>query len=405
MTTDLHIVPTATGVPALDPRTCWTAVSSRDRAFDGRFVFAVATTGVYCRPSCPARRPLQRNTRFFATPAVAEQAGFRACRRCHPREATGAGTSASARKIAELCDYLRAEAAEGDLGMASGAAGGGDAGRAGRASHASQSPLSLGALGRRVGMSPSHLQRTFRSIVGVSPRQYLEACRLEILKERLRSAPTVTDAIYEAGYGSSSRVYEDAGGRLGMTPRQYRAGGARMTVSWTVLELPELDEIGRLLVGATDRGLCSVALGRTRGELLQRLRKEFPAAELSEVTAPYSAALTDWIEILRAHLRGQPSRRELPLDLRATAFRFEVWRYLRSIPKGEVRTYSEVAAALGRPRAVRAVASACAANPVALLIPCHRVLRADGELGGYRWGVERKRRLLAGERGGADSRR
>jgi AraC family transcriptional regulator, regulatory protein of adaptative response / methylated-DNA-[protein]-cysteine methyltransferase len=255
----------------------------------------------------------------------------------------------------------------------------------------------LAALGRRAGMSPAHLQRTFRSIVGVSPRQYLEACRLEILKERLRSAPTVTDAIYESGYGSSSRVYEDTGARLGMTPRQYRSGGASIAVSWTVLELPELAGIGLLLVGATDRGLCAVSLGRSRGELRERLRAEFPAAELREVPAPYSPALRAWVAALRGHLRGQPARAELPLDLRATAFRFEVWRYLRSIPKGEVRTYSEVAAAIGRPRAVRAVASACAANPVALVIPCHRVLRADGDLGGYRWGVDRKRRLLASE--------
>jgi AraC family transcriptional regulator, regulatory protein of adaptative response / methylated-DNA-[protein]-cysteine methyltransferase len=375
---------TAAGVlPMLDSQTCWTAVQNRDRAFDGRFVFAVSTTGVYCRPSCAARRPLERNTRFFAAPAAAEAAGFRACRRCHPREAAaGAPSSPNARKIAELCDYLRAQAAEGDAGRPAGASG---------------TPLGLAALGRRAGMSPAHLQRTFRAIVGVSPRQYLEACRLEILKERLRSAPTVTDAIYEAGYGSSSRVYEDADSRLGMTPRQYRSGGAAVTVSWTVLELPELAKVGLLLVGATDRGLCSVALGRSRGELQERLRKEFPAAELRVVQPPYTPALKNWIGMLRAHLRGQPTRGELPLDLRATAFRFEVWRYLRSIPKGQVRTYSEVAAAVGRPRAARAVASACAANPVALVIPCHRVLRADGGLGGYRWGVERKRRLLDGE--------
>jgi AraC family transcriptional regulator, regulatory protein of adaptative response / methylated-DNA-[protein]-cysteine methyltransferase len=367
--------------PMLDSQTCWNAVAGRDRSFDGRFVYGVVTTGIYCRPSCPSKRPLERNARFFATADTAEAAGFRACRRCQPRQivAASGAPSSTALKIAELCDFLRAHAADGDVdGSAAGS-------------------LGLAALGRRAGLSPAHLQRTFRALVGVSPRQYLEACRLEILKERLRSAPTATDAIYEAGYGSASRVYEDAGARLGMTPRQYRAGGARLAVSWTVLELPELTGIGLLLVGATDRGLCSVALGNSREELRTRLRQEFPAAALREVEPPYSRELADWIEALRGHLAGQPGRQDLPLDLRATAFRFEVWRYLRAIPKGEVRTYSQVAAAVGRPRAVRAVASACAANPVALVIPCHRVLRADGGLGGYKWGVERKERLL--ERG------
>lgn len=393
MNATLQAASAATVFPMLDSRTCWTAVQNRDRAFDGRFVFAVATTGIYCRPSCPARRPLERNTRYFATPAAAEAAGFRACRRCRPdQSAAGADSSPNARKVAELCAYLRAQAAEGDAG-------------ADRMAATPGSPLGLAALGRRAGMSPAHLQRTFRAIVGLSPRQYLEACRLEVLKERLRSAPTVTDAIYEAGYGSSSRVYEDSGARLGMTPRQYRSGGAAVAVSWTVLELPELAGIGLLLVGATDRGLCAVALGRSRAGLRQRLRHELPAAELREVQPPYSAALRAWIGLLRAHLRGQPRRAELPLDLRTTAFRFEVWRYLRSIPKGEVRTYSEVAAAVGRPRAVRAVASACAANPLALVIPCHRVLRADGGLGGYRWGVERKRRLLEAESSGNGAKR
>jgi AraC family transcriptional regulator of adaptative response/methylated-DNA-[protein]-cysteine methyltransferase len=284
-------------------------------------------------------------------------------------------TVTSDQLMTELCEWIRARVSEGGK-------------------------VSLEALGRRAHLSPAHLQRRFRAAIGVSPREYAEAVRLEVFKNRLRQAPSVTDAIYDAGYGSSSRAYEGSDGRLGMTPKEYRSGGDRLEVSWTVLDLPELADVGRLLVAATDRGLCSVALGSSASELERRLRGEFPKARLQVVKAPYSNQLRGWIEALRAHLRDgrAASERKLPLDLRATAFRFDVWRYLRTIPKGETRTYSEVAAAVGRPTAVRAVASACAANPVALLVPCHRVLRADGELGGYRWGIERKRRLLARER-------
>jgi AraC family transcriptional regulator of adaptative response/methylated-DNA-[protein]-cysteine methyltransferase len=267
-------------------------------------------------------------------------------------------------------------------------------------------PTTLAALSRHFRLSPTHLQRTFAAAVGMSPKAYAESVRLESFKGRLREAPSVTDAIYDVGFGSSSRAY-DASVRLGMTPRDYRRGGEGVAMSFAVFELPELAPhltgVGTILVAATDRGVCSVSLGASREALVSRLAREFPQAERNEVAPPYSGDLELWIRALRDHLSGPgPGRRsadlDLPLDIRSTALRMDVWNYLRTIPRGEVRTYSEVAAAVGRPRAVRAVASACAANPVALFIPCHRVLRADGGLGGYRWGIERKRVLLAREK-------
>jgi AraC family transcriptional regulator of adaptative response/methylated-DNA-[protein]-cysteine methyltransferase len=350
----------------------------RDPDFDGRFVYAVSTTGVYCRPSCPSRRALRKNVSFFAGPEAAEAAGFRACKRCRPDQRALDGRPGAvprdvlSSRVAEWCAWIRDRVARGET-------------------------VTLEGLGRRAGRSAGYVQRTFRAVIGMSPRRYAEGLRLELFKGALRTAGSVTEAIYEAGFGSSSRAYQGGDARLGMTPRAYRRGGDGTQVSFTVLDLPELEGIGLLLVAATDRGLCSVSLGSSPTELEARLRRELPRAAIHAVHPPYSRPLGGWIAALRDHLRGQTCRRALPLDLRATALRLEVWRYLRSIPTGEVRTYSEVAAAVGRSRAVRAVASACAANPVALLIPCHRVLRADGGLGGYRWGLSRKRKLLAAE--------
>lgn len=363
----------------LDAEACWGAVLARDAELDGRFVYAVSTTGVYCRPSCRSRRALRKNVSFFTGAQAAESAGFRACKRCRPDELALTGQRPSApgdgrsSRVAEWCAWIRERVTRGE-------------------------PVTLEALGRHAGRSAGYVQRTFSAVVGMSPRRYAEGLRVEHFKGALRSAGSVTEAIYEAGFGSSSRAYQGGDARLGMTPRSYRRGGEGTQVSFTILDLPELEGIGLLLVGATDRGLCSVALGSSRDELEARLRRELPRAALHEVRPPYSSPLGGWIAALRDHLRGSPARRALPLDLQATALRLEVWSYLRSIPPGEVRTYSEVAAAVGRGRAVRAVASACAANPLALVIPCHRVLRADGALGGYRWGLARKRRLLAAER-------
>lgn len=352
----------------LDERQCWEAVLAKDKSADGRFYFGVLTTGVFCRPSCPARQPLRKNVRFYATPAAAEGDGLRPCRRCHPLEPV---VDAQAARMTELCHYLREQCDSGE-------------------------DLSLEALGRRVGLSPAHLQRTFKAAIGVTPRRYVEACRLELLKRGLRTAESVTQAIYDAGFGSSSRVYERVDSRLGMTPSDYRAGGKGVAISHACTETP----LGLMAVGATDRGLCFVQFGASREALLSALRQEYPQAALQPVEEPYSGPLQAWIEALRGHLAGTLPRLDLPLAVRASAFQQEVWRYLQSIPYGEVRSYSEVATALGRPRATRAVARACASNRTALVIPCHRVIRADGELGGYRWGLERKRQLLALEKAG-----
>lgn len=365
----------SSAVPKLpEAEACWRAVVERDRSFDGRLVFAVSTTGVYCRPSCASRRALRKNVRFFGGPGPAEAAGFRPCKRCRPeRSPDEAAGEALPGQVADWCGWIRDRVARGER-------------------------ATLQGLARRAGRSAGRVQRTFRAAVGVSPKRYAEGLRIERLKGSLRTAGSVTEAIYEAGFGSSSRVYDRGDARLGMTPRAYRRGGEGAEVSFAVLDLPELRDIGLLLVAATDRGLCSVALGSSEGELASRLRRELPRATLHRVEPPWSRPLADWIAALRDHLRGRAARAALPLDVRATALRLEVWSYLRSIPAGEVRTYAEVAAAVDRPRAVRAVASACGANPIALLIPCHRVLRADGALGGYRWGLARKRRLLAAER-------
>ena len=344
----------------LDPETCWNAVLRKDRTHDGRFLFGVVTTGIYCRPSCGSRTPLRRNVRFYASAGEAERDGLRPCRRCRPAEA--AGPDAAGDRIRALCDYIRGH---------------------------SQEPLTLDDLSRRAGLSRFHLQRSFKSMVGVTPRQFAEACRLEGLKTELRSRASVTEAIYEAGFGSSSRVYERSGRHLGMTPAEYRAGGRGVPISYTWARTA----VGLLLAASTPRGLCFARFGRGREELFAELRREFPHA----VPVPAGAPLTEWVKAVSRHLAGTYPDLRLPVDVRATAFQIEVWNVLRSIPAGEVRSYAEVARALGRPTAVRAVARACAANPVAIAIPCHRVVRADGQTGGYRWGEERKRRILARE--------
>lgn len=353
----------------LDEQHCWNAVQRRDAAFDGRFFFGVLTTGVYCRPSCASRRALRKNVRFYPTTAAAERDGLRACKRCKPDQPAAASTP---RWVADLCDYIRRESDGG-------------------------APLTLEALAARVGLSPAHLQRTFRAAVGVSPRRYAELCRLERLKGELRGGDSVTGAIYAAGFGSSSRVYERSDSRLGMTPGEYRAGGRGVAITYAAADT----SAGKLLLAATDRGLCFVQLGGTTNELLARLRREYPHAELRPMDEAYSPAFHAWMEALYRHVQEGTPHGDLPVDVRASAFQERVWSFLRSIPWGETRTYAEVAAGIGAPRATRAVARACATNPVAVAIPCHRVIRGDGGLAGYRWGTERKRRLLDRERAAA----
>lgn len=347
----------------------WSAVQTRDRSFDGQFFFGVMTTGVYCRPSCGCRLPLRKNVHFFDDIGSAERAGLRACRRCRPNEAPP--ELQHAERIHKLADYIRANSAE---------------------------PLPLARLSELSGLSPFHLQRSFKAVMKVTPRQFLEACRLDMFKAELKKPPVttgaVTNAIYEAGFGSSSRVYEKVDTHLGMTPAQYRAGGKDATISYASVD----SALGRMMIGATDRGICFVQFADTDQDLLRLLTAEFPAAQLQPMPPESAALFHCWMSELHKHLAGDAPQLNLPLDLRATAFQMKVWRYLQSIPYGSVKSYSEVAADLGQPTAVRAVARACASNRVALLIPCHRVIRGTGDLAGYKWGLDRKRALIDQER-------
>ncbi len=350
----------------IDENILWQAVQQRDRGFDGRFFFGVMTTGVYCRPSCAGRQPLRRNVRFFNEPGEAERAGLRPCLRCRPLALLGADPEME--RIRKSCDYIRAHVDE-------------------------ELPLAL--LAAEAGLSAFHFQRCFKAVMGVTPRQFVEACRMESLKGNLRvKRHSVTDAIYESGFGSGSRVYERVDTRLGMTPSTYRAGGRGASISYAATDSP----LGRMMIGATDRGLCFVQFGASDARLLEMLRNEYPEAEVAPMAEPHPAGFQQWMDALSAHLAGECPRLDLPLDLQATAFQMKVWRYLQSIPYGSVESYAEVAAGIGQESAARAVARACAANRVALAIPCHRVIRGTGELGGYRWGLERKRALIDAER-------
>ena len=345
-------------VPVEDPR--WAAVASRDGSEDGRFVYGVTSTGVYCRPSCPSRRPRPDRVRFYADPDAAEAAGFRACRRCHPRDRRTSTEQAV------------------------------DRARAWIDAHPDARP-SLDRLARVTGMSAWHLQRVFTRAVGMSPREYSRARRASALKRELRRT-SVTDAIFAAGFGSASRAYEDAPADLGMTPGAYRRGGDGERIRFGTV----VTAAGVVLAAATSRGLCKVALGEDAGQLEEALRTEFPRAAIVRDRVGLREALA----ALREAAAGRAQAASLPIDVAATAFQRRVWRALQAIPAGETRTYSEVARSIGRPTAARAVARACATNQVALVVPCHRVVPAAGGPGGYRWGSERKRKLLAKEAAG-----
>ncbi|MBN8731440.1 MAG: bifunctional DNA-binding transcriptional regulator/O6-methylguanine-DNA methyltransferase Ada [Acidobacteria bacterium] len=343
----------------LNEENCWAAVRRRDRALDGWFLYGVLTTGVYCRPSCASRQPRRENVRFYGSCLAAEADGLRECLRCRPKQA-------DAREpdwLFGLCQRIEERCHE---------------------------PLPLAELSRLAGVSAFHLQRQFKAATGLSPRQFVQQCRITRLKGGLRAGATVTEAVFAAGYGSMSRVYEHAAASLGMTPAQYAKGGAGLSITWVVMRTA----FGLLLLAATDAGLCSVEFGASEADLVGRLRCEFPKAALTPLAQPYPQPFDDWAEALQAHLEDRRSVLNLPLDVRATAFQTLVWNYLRAIPRGETRSYQEVARGIGRPSAARAVARACASNRLALLIPCHRVLRGDGDLGGYRWGAARKQALL-----------
>lgn len=350
--------------PMPDPSTAWAAVEKRDSRFDGHFVYGVASTGVFCRPSCPSRRPRRAGVSFFSSPEEAERAGFRACRRCRPK---AAGPTDPERSVERARTWLEAHLDE---------------------------PVTLAELGEAVGLSPWYLQRTFKRLTGLTPKEYASARRLERLKAQLKKGDDVTTATYEAGYGSGSRVYEQSDARLGMTPATYRRGGKGTAIRYHIADSP----VGRMLVGATERGICAVTFGSSDAELEAGLRQEYPNAILEPRE---DEDLRLWTSAILHHLAGEEDapRLALPLDVRATAFQWRVWKALQEIPRGETRSYGEVAAALGQPSAARAVAQACASNRVALAVPCHRVIRGDGVSGGYRWGEQRKRRLLELEQG------
>src|SRR5580700_28129 len=347
-------------IPALARRRCLAAVALHDSRMDGAFVYAVRSTGIYCRPSCPSRRPNTKQILFFAQPEAAELSGFRACRRCHPRQAGG---SPQANLIRRVCSQIESSAEDG---------------------------VSLRSLAKSAGLSAAHLQRTFRQAMGITPRQYEDALRVARLKSELRKGKDVTTALHEVSYGSASRLYEKSDSQLGMTPATYRRGGLGMNISYTIAPC----SLGRVLVAATERGISAVYLGERDADLAAALRKEYPHAEIQRGSGQHSK----WVRAIVRHLAGTNPRLDLPTDVVATAFQRRVWEALRSIPPGATRTYSELARSIGQPSAIRAVARACATNPAAIVVPCHRVVRTDGTLGGYRWGLERKRSLLDQER-------
>jgi len=340
----------------------WQAVLSRNNHFDGTFVYGVRSTGIYCRPSCSARRPRRDQVVFFRMAEAAEQAGFRPCRRCRPAEAVI--QDPQLKLVQRICRYIESY-------------------------DSPDRTLTLAEMGDQVQVSPYHLQRIFKRIMGITPRQYAEACRLSRLKALVRKGENVTRALYEAGYGSSSRLYEGASARMGMTPGTYLRGGAGMRIRYTIIDSP----LGRLLVGATGKGICAVSIGKSDKALEIALFNEYPAAEIRWDRT----GLREYVTDLLKYLDGKQPNLDLPLDVQVTAFQWKVYETLKAIPYGHTRTYAEIAEAIGRPKAVRAVARACATNPAAMVIPCHRVVRKDGSPGGYRWGVERKKTLLEKE--------
>jgi AraC family transcriptional regulator of adaptative response/methylated-DNA-[protein]-cysteine methyltransferase len=336
----------------------WRATVERDARADGTFVLAVRSTHIYCRPSCPARRPLRQNVIFFYTGEQAEKQGFRPCLRCRPNE-----IAASAALVARAAKYLSESSEEG---------------------------LRLSALARQLNANAGTLRRAFRQVTGLAPRELAQALRVKRFKSLLRAGKNITDALYETGYGSSSRIYERSNAQLGMTPATYRKGGNGMKIEYTIAKSP----LGKVLVAATERGVSAIYLGDAQNKLVAELREEYPRAEVS----PATGNMQRWVREIVQRIEGKPAQVALPLDLQATAFERRVWQELQRIPRGTTRTYSEVARALGRPKAVRAVARACATNPVSIVVPCHRVIRRDGSLAGYRWGLTRKEQLLAAER-------
>ena len=337
----------------------WRAVVARDAGAEGTFFYAVRTTGVFCRPSCSARTPKRENVEFHLSPVAAERAGFRACKRCRPGQPSLA--QAQAIHVAELCRFLEA---------------------------ADPTP-SLSELSLRSGLSPYHLHRVFKASTGLTPRAYAAAHRGRRMREALERSPTITEAIYSAGFNSSGRFYERTNAVLGMTPTSYRRGGAQTGIRFAVGAC----SLGAILVAATETGVCAVLLGDDANELTRDLQDRFPRATVMGGDAEFER----WVAKVVGAVEAPGTGLNLPLDVRGTAFQQRVWAALQKIPVGSTASYSEIAKLIGSPKSVRAVAQACGANALAVLIPCHRVVRMDGGLSGYRWGVERKRALLTRE--------
>ena len=343
---------------------CWAAVQRHDRHADGVFYYSVASTGVYCRPSCPSRPARRDNVAFHASREAAERAGFRPCKRCRP-DAPGLHQRRTA-MIAAACRMIDTAVADGD-----------------------PTP-ELASLAAAAGLSPHHFHRVFKEISGVTPKAYALAQREDRVRKALLSGETITGAIYDAGYGSSSRFYEHAGDTLGMTPMAYRDGGQGIEIRFAVGQC----SLGSILVAATARGVCAILLGEDPAVLVRELQDRFAKARLVGGDGAFEALVARVVGLIEAPNQAF----DLPLEVRGTSFQHRVWRALRAVPAGRTTTYAEIAARIGAPKAVRAVARACAANPVAVAIPCHRVIRSDRTLSGYAWGVERKRELLAREK-------
>ena len=342
---------------AADPR--WAAVVARDPEADGRFYYSVRTTGVYCRPSCAARQARPENVAFHATPAEAERAGFRSCKRCRPDEAPRAEQQGA--QVAELCRYIES---------------------------ADEVPT-LDELAQRAGLSAYHLHRLFKRVTGLTPKGYAAAHRAGRVRARLARGGSVTEAIYDAGYNSNGRFYAESNQVLGMTPTDYRDGGANTEIRFAIGAC----SLGAILVARSERGVAAISLGDDPEALVRELQDRFPRARLIGGDAAFERLVAEVVGFVEAPRIGL----DLPLDVRGTAFQQRVWQALREIPAGETASYAEVARRIGAPQSVRAVAQACGANPLAVAIPCHRVVRSDGALSGYRWGVERKRALLERE--------
>ncbi|MBW4633679.1 MAG: bifunctional DNA-binding transcriptional regulator/O6-methylguanine-DNA methyltransferase Ada [Iphinoe sp. HA4291-MV1] len=340
--------------------TFWQAILNRDTSFDGKLFYCVRSTRIYCRPTCPSRRPNRKQVCFFQSPQEAEIAGFRPCKRCQPQYEIVPNLTKA--KILAVCRYIEEQV--------------------------DRIPT-LSELSSHFEISPSYLQRIFKQIMGVSPFEYADAIRSDRFKQRLQQGEEIAHALYDTGYGSSSRLYEKASKQLGMTPKTYQCSGKGMHIAYTVVPC----SLGYLLVATTEKGICAVKLGDEADDLERLLVSEFHQAQIARDDDIHR----EWVQTILNFIIGDEQHLDLPLDVLGTAFQKQVWQALQKIPYGETRTYADIAREIGKPHAVRAVGSACGANPTALIVPCHRVLRTDGNLGGYHWGIERKQKLLAQE--------